>query len=1558
MGKHDNRRAASRRKVYDVETLPNTGGPTMKAYLFPVLVAVLFSGPALASVETPHFIGEWGNTLAYNVSVPDAYAGSSHDWPVLVFMHGNGGQGTDPTGQGPPGATLWREQVIMIAPKCLSGQYWWSGVMLDAALAVVNHEKGVLRIDDDKVYVAGQSMGGYASYLITERNPTYFAAVVPISGAWGPYGSVVMPADLSPWTHLPYWHFHGRNDSTVPVGQGRTTVNNLRAGGIYTRYTEYQSGGHQVRQHPYGTQAFYDWLLAQTRNTPHNFELGVDDGNGAVIDGYHESGTGHSITARAADTGIGEVFRGWTSAAGTLYTDGGPGPVSTTFPTSGAGSFADADALTTTFTMPTNDIIVTANYLVPITNQPATGITTTSATLNATLDATGVTFDVWAFWGTTDGAHVDSAWSNSSFVGSWTDVASATPSLPIGSLANDTIYYYTFRATNGGEISWATPSATFKTMGAPEVTNGGGALPLVGQATLQGNLTDGSLANVTIYWGTSDGGTIPGNWTNDISMGQLAEGAFSTNTASGLLYGVQYYYRCYATNSEGSDWADSTVGFITADAGAGLVNTPATDITTASATLNATLEAPGSVFDVNVHWGTSDGGTTPAAWGDSSFIGSYADIVSTGLSFAATGLTGNTTYYYTFVATNAAGDMWATPAASFTTVGPPEVTNGGGATLSIDGADLHGALTAGAVADVYIYWGTADGGTDPSSWDNETAVGSGLAEGPFSSGVTNLTYGVQYYYRCYATNVAGEDWADASVAFNAPPPGVPIPGSSCFNYAFYAAAAADSLPNMDDGVTNGDNGGLFDLTPTPEASWPAEVQGKSSWTGEVWQGGNIGGDYCQMWWGYFKPPQSGAWEFYVHGDDFEILWIDVDQNGEFEAATGEDITRNVDGEEGWGVAHTETVDLVAGQYYAVAIAHREGGGGDFFNITIKEPGDVAERIDPSAAEQAGWWYDSVLIAPGAIGVSNSPPTDVTGSTATFNGTLEATNSVFDVWVYWGGTDGGDDPGAWTNSVFVGTWTDIASIDVSFPATGLSGSVWYTFRATNACTGIWAGPSINFTLDGPTPPAVSGDASPTADDTPTWTWSGTGGGAGYFRYGFAEGTWIAPDVTDTSYTPASPLTDGTYTLHVQERDSSSNWSASGTYAIVVDLGDSTAPTVSSIARADATPTNAASVDYTVTFDEDVDAATVNAGDFEVTWTSGSGAGAVSSVVEVSPDVYTVTVDGVSGDGMLRLDVDAAATVDDLAGNPLAGGYAGGDEYTIDNDPPTPPVVDGNASPTSDDTPTWTWIAGSDGAGLFRYGFAEGAWIGTDVSDTSYTPAAPLTDGTYTLHVQERDNVGNWSASGTHTIVVDLSSADADGDGLPDYWEDLYHDSGPPARLDSGAADSDGDGTDDDEEDDDGDGLTNLDEYLAGTDPTVPDSDGDGVSDGDEVSGGLDPMNPDSDGDGMEDGDEVDHSFDPADGDQDGNGIDDGMDDWDDDGVTNADELSGGTDPGTVPGTGDPPDSGGGFSCSAGEGASHGAASSGSVLVLAMLLMAALARRRLACRIAAGADRRGS
>ena len=330
-------------------------------------VLLSFSLILKANVETHHLPQEWGNQLAYNVSLPDDYD-SRLDWPLMLYFHGNGGQGTNGQNK-PPASSLWKEKVVLIAPQSgpLNNNNWWQKDQREAAKDILDYELSRLNVNPDKIIIIGQSMGGYCSFLFARDYPEVPSAVVPISGGWGNFngGSASTsgyPSNMTPWNHIPYWIFHGKNDNVVRIASSEQAYDLMTEDGIHTKFTTYINQGHKPRHHIYNSQMFYDWAFAQDRNTPHNFQLCLEVDDEVIVVGYFEEGTRVSISTRQADTMSREYFSGWTSSSEVYYEDSGGAKNTVSYPSENLGFFEDTKSQNTEFIMGNSDTRITANY--------------------------------------------------------------------------------------------------------------------------------------------------------------------------------------------------------------------------------------------------------------------------------------------------------------------------------------------------------------------------------------------------------------------------------------------------------------------------------------------------------------------------------------------------------------------------------------------------------------------------------------------------------------------------------------------------------------------------------------------------------------------------------------------------------------------------------------------------------------------------------------------------------------------------------------------------------------------------------------------------------------------------------------------------------------------------------------------------------------------------------------------------------------------------------------------------------------------------------------------
>ncbi len=213
----------------------------------------------------------------------------------------------------------------------------------------------------------------------------------------------------------------------------------------------------------------------------------------------------------------------------------------------------------------------------------------------------------------------------------------------------------------------------------------------------------------------------------------------------------------------------------------------------------------------------------------------------------------------------------------------------------------------------------------------------------------------------------------------------------------------------------------------------------------------------------------------------------------------------------------------------------------------------------------------------------------------------------------------------------------------------------------------------------------------------------------------------------------------------------------------------------------------------------------------------------------------------------------------------------------------------------------------------------AWQGTLSFETSGDGFFTY-DGTKSnpLDVEMTDNDDSITVSFSGGIADDTITVSVAGE------ETLCSSSFTITQATSGGIERDPDDLTDLSLDTDSDGLTDKAELLLGTDPETDDTDGDGTSDGDEVTAGTDPLvdeslgSGDTDSDGLTDDEEVALGTAFRVADTDGDGYDDGDEvaeltdpldsssypteevvdtDTDDDGLTDEEETTLGTDPST-------------------------------------------------------------
>jgi len=192
--------------------------------------------------------------MNYLLYLPTDYE-KKESWPLILFLHGAGERGSDLNlvkVHGPPKLIEAGQSFpfIVVSPQCPVDQRW-QPVTLAALMddIVAKH-----KVDEQRIYVTGLSMGGFGTWALASYSPHRIAAIAPICGGGEKFW-------VKQFADVPVWVFHGVKDQVVPLARLTELVDELNKRKADVKFTEYADAEHDSWTASYENPELYQWML-------------------------------------------------------------------------------------------------------------------------------------------------------------------------------------------------------------------------------------------------------------------------------------------------------------------------------------------------------------------------------------------------------------------------------------------------------------------------------------------------------------------------------------------------------------------------------------------------------------------------------------------------------------------------------------------------------------------------------------------------------------------------------------------------------------------------------------------------------------------------------------------------------------------------------------------------------------------------------------------------------------------------------------------------------------------------------------------------------------------------------------------------------------------------------------------------------------------------------------------------------------------------------------------------------------------------------------------------
>jgi predicted peptidase len=213
--------------------------------------------------------------LAYLLHLPANYDKNIGSYPMLMFLHGSGEAGTDLAGiyAWGPEQLLKSDDgdpqfsstcpFIILSPQCPPhGERWDQEPIIQCVVKLLDHVMTKVRVDPDRVYCTGLSMGGTGTWEVALAAPDRFAAIAPISAT-----KVEPELAAKVLNYVSVWSINGGLDY-ITLPESNVMIDALKNSRMEVRHSVLLNQGHEVWIATYNNPQFYEWLLSKRRPSP------------------------------------------------------------------------------------------------------------------------------------------------------------------------------------------------------------------------------------------------------------------------------------------------------------------------------------------------------------------------------------------------------------------------------------------------------------------------------------------------------------------------------------------------------------------------------------------------------------------------------------------------------------------------------------------------------------------------------------------------------------------------------------------------------------------------------------------------------------------------------------------------------------------------------------------------------------------------------------------------------------------------------------------------------------------------------------------------------------------------------------------------------------------------------------------------------------------------------------------------------------------------------------------------------------------------------------------